>query len=67
MEQVAQRDFGRPYNELTGEFVEEEGESRLRDLATVLEPLIIVVMGVMVALVVMSVMLPVFDFATISR
>ena len=53
--------------QLTGEFFEEEGESRLRDLATVLEPLIIVVMGVMVALVVMSVMLPVFDFATISR
>ena len=53
--------------QLTGEFFEEEGETRLRDLATVLEPLIIIVMGVVVAFVVMSVMLPVFDFAAISR
>ncbi|NQT17620.1 MAG: type II secretion system F family protein [Planctomycetes bacterium] len=53
--------------QLTGEFFEEEGETRLRDLATVLEPLIIIVMGVIVAFVVMSVMLPVFDFATITR
>jgi type II secretory pathway component PulF len=53
--------------QLTGEFFEEEGETRLRDLATVLEPMIIIVMGVIVAFVVMSVMLPVFDFATITR
>ena len=53
--------------QLTGEFFEEEGETRLRDLATILEPLIIIVMGVIVAFVVMSVMLPVFDFATITR
>jgi len=53
--------------QLTGEFYEEEGETRLRDLATVLEPLIIVVMGVVVAFVVISVMLPVFDFAAMAR
>lgn len=53
--------------QLTGEFYEEEGETRLRDLATVLEPLIIVVMGVVVAFVVVSVMLPVFDFAALAR
>ena len=53
--------------QLTGEFFEEEGETRLRDLATVLEPLIIIVMGAVVAFVVMAVMLPVFDFATITR
>ena len=52
---------------LMGEFYEEEGERRLRDLATVLEPVIIILMGVVVALVVMSVMLPVFDFATATR
>ena len=53
--------------QLMGEFYEEEGERRLRDLATILEPLIIIVMGVVVAVVVMSVMLPVFDFATATR
>lgn len=50
-----------------GEHYEEEGESRLRELAGVLEPLMIIVMGVIVALVVMSVMLPVFDFATAAK
>jgi type II secretory pathway component PulF len=53
--------------QLTGEFYEEEGETRLRDLATILEPLIIIVMGAVVAFVVVSVMLPVFDFATLTR
>lgn len=53
--------------QVTGEFYEEEGETRLKDLATVLEPLIIVIMGVIVATVVMSVMLPMFDFATMAE
>lgn len=53
--------------QLMGEFYEEEAETRLRELATVLEPLIIILMGVVVAFVVMSVMLPVFDFATATR
>ena len=38
--------------ELMGAHYEEEGESRLRELATILEPLIIVVMGVIVATIV---------------
>ena len=50
-----------------GEHYEEEGESRLRELAGVLEPLMIIVMGVIVAMVVMSVMLPIFDFATATK
>jgi type II secretory pathway component PulF len=53
--------------QITGQFYEEEGEMRLKELATVLEPLIIVVMGVIVATVVMSVMLPMFDFATMAQ
>ncbi len=53
--------------ELVGEFYEEEGQARLRALSTILEPLIIVVMGVVVAVVVMSVMLPIFDFATAAK
>lgn len=49
-----------------GEYYEEEGETRLREVASVLEPLIIIVMGVVVATVVLSVMLPMFDFATLA-
>jgi type II secretory pathway component PulF len=53
--------------ELMGEHYEEEGETKLRELATILEPLIIVVMGVIVATIVMSVMLPMFDIATMAK
>jgi type II secretory pathway component PulF len=53
--------------ELMGEHYEEEGESKLRELATILEPLIIVAMGVIVATIVMAVMLPMFDIATMAR
>jgi type II secretory pathway component PulF len=52
--------------ELMGEHYEEEGETKLRELATILEPLIIVVMGVIVATIVMAVMLPMFDIATLA-
>jgi type II secretory pathway component PulF len=53
--------------ELMGAHYEEEGESRLRELATILEPLIIVIMGVVVATIVVSVMLPMFDIATLAK
>jgi type II secretory pathway component PulF len=53
--------------ELMGEHYEEEGESKLREMATILEPLIIVVMGVIVATIVMAVMLPMFDIATLAK
>lgn len=53
--------------QLMGEHYEEEGETKLRELATILEPLIIVVMGGVVAAVVTSVMLPMFDIATLAR
>jgi type II secretory pathway component PulF len=52
--------------ELMGAHYEEEGESRLREFATILEPLIIVTMGVIVAAIVVSVMLPMFDIATLA-
>lgn len=52
--------------QLMGEFYEDEGETRLRELATILEPLIIIVMGTVVAFVVMSLMLPLFSFASIA-
>jgi type II secretory pathway component PulF len=53
--------------ELMGEHYEEEGESKLRELATLLEPTIIVLMGVIVATIVMAVMLPMFDIATMAH
>jgi type II secretory pathway component PulF len=53
--------------ELVGEFYEDEGESKLRELSTILEPVIIIVMGIVVAVIVMSVMLPIFDFATAAK
>lgn len=53
--------------QLMGEHYEEEGEAKLRELATMLEPIIIVVMGVIVATIVLAVMLPMFDIATLAR
>jgi type II secretory pathway component PulF len=53
--------------ELMGAHYEEEGETRLRELATMLEPLIIVTMGIIVAMIVISVMLPMFDIAQLAR
>jgi type II secretory pathway component PulF len=53
--------------ELMGAHYEEEGESRLRELATMLEPTIIVIMGVVVATIVLAVMLPMFDIANLAR
>jgi type II secretory pathway component PulF len=53
--------------ELMGAHYEEEGETRLRELATMLEPLIIVTMGVIVATIVVAVMMPMFDIANLAR
>jgi type II secretory pathway component PulF len=52
---------------LIGEHLEEEGESQLRTLVALLEPAIIIVMGALVACVVLSVMLPMFDLATLAQ
>ena len=49
-----------------GEFYEEEGERQLKQFVKLLEPLIIVFMGIIVALVVLSVMLPLLDVSTAS-
>jgi type II secretory pathway component PulF len=49
-----------------GEFYEEEAERRIKRLVVALEPAIIVVMGVIVAAIVMSVMLPLLDVSTIG-
>ncbi|MFO7906940.1 MAG: type II secretion system F family protein [Pirellulaceae bacterium] len=52
---------------LIGEYLEEDGESRLRTLVAMLEPGIIIVMGLLVAVLVLSVMLPMFDLATLAQ
>lgn len=51
---------------MLGEYYEEESEAKLRQLVGVLEPIITVVMGGIVAVVVLSVMLPVFNLSTFA-
>jgi type II secretory pathway component PulF len=53
--------------QVIGEYYEEEGETRLRELTTMIEPMIVVVMGIVVACMVLAVMLPMFDFATLAQ
>ncbi len=50
--------------QLVGEYYEEEGQRKIQELAKLLEPLIIIVMGVIVAFVVASIMLPILDIST---
>ena len=50
-----------------GMFYEQEGGRRIKRLVVALEPVIILIMGVVVAGVVMSVMLPLLDVSTVQR
>ena len=59
-------DLGTVMN-MVGEFYEEEGERKLRDLVKLLEPAIIVTLGVLVGGIVMAVMLPLLDVTTMKR
>lgn len=52
---------------MLGEHFEEDGEARLKEFIGFLEPVITVVMGMIIAFVVMSVMLPMFDLATVAQ
>jgi type II secretory pathway component PulF len=53
--------------QLLGEHFQQEGESKLREIVAVLEPAMTVIMGVVVALVVLAVMLPMFDLTTFAQ
>ena len=53
--------------EMMGEHFEEEGQERLREITTVLEPAMIVGMGFIVGLMVVAIMLPMFDMATVAN
>ena len=55
-----------PVLQSIGEFYQDEGEQRLRDLVKVLEPAIIVSMGVVVAGVVLSIMLPLIKLTSMG-
>ncbi len=52
---------------MIGEYFEEEGQIKLRDIVTFVEPVITIGMGVVVAIVVLAVMLPMFDMATFAQ
>ena len=49
---------------MIGQHFEEEGEAKLKELVSIAEPAITVLMGVVVAVIVMSVMLPLFDLSS---
>ena len=49
-----------------GDFYEEEAGRRIKRLVVVLEPVIILVMGVIVAGVVMSLLLPLLDVSSVG-
>jgi type II secretory pathway component PulF len=52
---------------MMGAHYEEEGQAAARQLVSVIEPVVTIVMGGVVAVVVLAVMLPVFDIATLAQ
>jgi type II secretory pathway component PulF len=53
-----------PVMTLVGEYYEEEGQRKIQDLAKMLEPAIVIVMGSVVAFVVSSIVLPLLDISS---
>ena len=54
-------------SQLLGEYYEEEAEARMRQIVGLIEPALTVGMGVIVAIVVLAVMLPVFDLSSVAQ
>lgn len=52
---------------MIGNHYEEEGEAKLKEVVAILEPVITVVMGLLVAIIVMAVMLPLFDLSAAAK
>ncbi len=50
--------------QMVGDYYESEGQRKIQELAKMLEPMIIIVMGVIVSFVVSSIMLPMLDIST---
>jgi type II secretory pathway component PulF len=53
--------------QLLGEHYENEAETRFKDFATILEPALVIGVGSIVATVVLSLVLPMFDFAAAAE
>ncbi len=51
---------------LLGEYYDEEAEARMRQLVGMIEPALTVGMGIVIAVVVLAVMLPVFDLSSLA-
>jgi type II secretory pathway component PulF len=54
-------------SKLLGEYYEEDAEARMRQLVGLIEPALTVGMGLVVAIVVLAVMLPVFDLSSVAN
>lgn len=54
-------------SQLLGEYYEEDAEARMRQLVGLIEPALTVGMGLIVAIVVLAVMLPVFDLSSVAN
>jgi type II secretory pathway component PulF len=52
---------------LLGTYYEDDAETRMRTLVRLLEPAITVVMGLVVAVVVLAVMVPIFDLSSFAQ
>jgi type II secretory pathway component PulF len=52
---------------MVGEYFEDEGERRLREIVKIIEPAVIVLLGVGVAGVALSVVLPLLDVSTVTQ
>ena len=50
-----------------GEYYEDEGERYLRDIVKIAEPVVIIFLGVVVAGIVLSIVLPMLDVTTSSH
>jgi len=48
------------------DFMDEENETRLKSLTTLIEPVILIVMGVVVAFVALSIFMPLFDLGSMT-
>lgn len=53
--------------QLIGKYYEDDGEQHVRRLVRLLEPAVVVVMGVFVAIVVLAVVVPLLDVSTLSH
>ena len=49
------------------DFLDEDNETMLRSLTSIVEPLILVILGVLVGLIAISMFLPLFDLTSMTQ